>query len=167
MPFVDSVSGAFHDELPIGQIYRLVLFFYMLTLLMTVSKRTFINVLFPFIVFLLIQSIVSSNYIKDSLQGVIKLFTPIFLDSLIQTLQKKKIYKFDIYKDGNVKYSAKTKIKGKTINQYSLDEKDNHLRIALYNNKGSRVAIFDEKLKQIGISNYVAKGETMYSSRFI
>ena len=67
MPFVDSVSGAFHDELPIGQIYRLVLFFYMLTLLMTVSKRTFINVLFPFMVFLLIQSIVSSNYIKDSL----------------------------------------------------------------------------------------------------
>lgn len=78
-----------------------------------------------------------------------------------------EIYKFDIYKDGNVKYSAKTKIKGETINQYSLDEKDNHLRIALYNNKGSRVAIFDEKLKQIGISNYVAKGETMYSSRFI
>ena len=68
MPFVDSVSGAFHDELPIGQIYRLVLVFYMLTLLMTVSKRTFINVLFPFMVFLLIQSIVSSNYIKDSLQ---------------------------------------------------------------------------------------------------
>ena len=78
-----------------------------------------------------------------------------------------EIYKFDIYKDGNVKYCAKTNIKGETINQYSLDEKDNHLRIALYNNKGSRVAIFDEKLKQIGISNYVAKGETMYSSRFI
>ena len=78
-----------------------------------------------------------------------------------------EIYKFDIYKNGNVKYSAKTKIEGKTINQYSLDEKDNHLRIALYNNKGSRVAILDEKLKQIGISNYVAKGETMYSSRFI
>ena len=97
MPFVDSVSGAFHDELPIGQIYRLVLFFYMLTLLMTVSKRTFINVLFPFMVFLLIQSIVSSNYIKDSLQGVIKLFTPIILVSLIQTLQKEKKYKLDIF----------------------------------------------------------------------
>ena len=68
---------------------------------------------------------------------------------------------------GRKRLEVQTKIKGETINQYSLDEKDNHLRIALYNNKGSRVAIFDEKLKQIGISNYVAKGETMYSSRFI
>lgn len=48
-------------------------------------------------VFLLIQSIVSSNYIKDSLQGVIKLFTPIILVSLIQTLQKEKKYKLDIF----------------------------------------------------------------------
>ena len=76
-----------------------------------------------------------------------------------------EIYKFDIKE--NVEYKAKTKVKGKTINQYSLDEKDNHLRIALYDNDGSRVAIFDEELKQIGISDNVAKGERMYSSRFI
>lgn len=76
-----------------------------------------------------------------------------------------EIYKFDIKE--NVEYKAKTKVKGKTINQYSLDEKDNHLRIALYDNNGSRVAIFDEDLKQIGISDNVAKGEKMYSSRFI
>jgi len=76
-----------------------------------------------------------------------------------------EIYKFDIKE--NIEYKAKTKVKGKTINQYSLDEKDNHLRIALYDNDGSRVAIFDEDLKQIGISDNVAKGEKMYSSRFI
>lgn len=76
-----------------------------------------------------------------------------------------EIYKFDIKE--NVEYKAKTKVKGKTINQYSLDEKDNHLRIALYDNDGSRVAIFDEDLKQIGISDNVAKGEKMYPSRFI
>lgn len=76
-----------------------------------------------------------------------------------------EIYKFDIKE--NVEYKAKTKVKGKTINQYSLEEKDNHLRIALYDNDGSRVAIFDEDLKQIGISDNVAKGEKMYSSRFI
>lgn len=76
-----------------------------------------------------------------------------------------EIYKFDIKE--NLEYKAKTKVKGKTINQYSLDEKDNHLRIALYDNDGSRVAIFDEDLKQIGISDNVAKGEKMYSSRFI
>lgn len=78
-----------------------------------------------------------------------------------------EVYKFEISKDGNINYSAKTKIKGKTINQYSLDEYNGHLRVALYDNDGSRVAIFDEKLKQIGISANVAKYETMYASRFI
>ena len=78
-----------------------------------------------------------------------------------------EIYKFDISKDGYVKYSTKTKIKGKTINQYSLDEYNGHLRVALYDSDGARVAIFNENLEKIGISEYVAKGETMYSSRFI
>lgn len=78
-----------------------------------------------------------------------------------------EIYKFNINKDGNVDYQTKTNIKGKTINQYSLDELNGHLRVALFDNEGARVAIFDENLKQIGISDYVAKGETMYSSRFI
>ena len=78
-----------------------------------------------------------------------------------------KIFKFDILNDGNVEYNSNEKIKGKTINQYSLDEENGHLRIALYDNEGARVAILDENLKQIGISSYVAKGETMYSSRFM
>ena len=82
-------------------------------------------------------------------------------------VNKTEIYKFDISKDGSLSYKAKTKIDGKTINQYSLDEKDGHLRIALYDDDGARVAILDNNLKQIGISDYVAKGETMYSSRFI
>ena len=81
---------------------------------------------------------------------------------------KSDIYKFNISKDGQVTYSTKNTIEGKTINQYSLDEQNGHLRIALYDSsKGARVAIFDENLKLIGTSNYVAKGETMYSSRFM
>ena len=46
-------------------------------------------------------------------------------------------------------------------------KKNGHLRIALYDGNGSRIEVFDENLKQIGTSNNVAKGETMYSSRFI
>ena len=80
---------------------------------------------------------------------------------------KTEIYKFDISKDGSVSYRAKTKIEGRTINQYSLDELNGHLRVALYDSDGARVAIFDEGLKQIGISSNIAKGETMYSSRFM
>lgn len=78
-----------------------------------------------------------------------------------------EIYKFDILEDGSIDYSNKAKVKGKTINQYSVDEYNNNLRIALYDDDGSRVVIFDNNLKQIGKSNYVAKGERMYSSRFM
>ena len=78
-----------------------------------------------------------------------------------------EIFKFDILKTGEVTYNTNTKIAGKTINQYSLDEQNGHLRIALFDSDGARVAIFDDNLKQIGISDYVAKGETMYSSRFM
>lgn len=78
-----------------------------------------------------------------------------------------EIYKFDIKENGSIEYHSKTKIEGKTINQYSLDELNGHLRVALYDNKGARIAIFDENLREIGVSGYVAKGEIMYSSRFI
>ena len=78
-----------------------------------------------------------------------------------------EIYKFDILEDGSIDYSNKAKVKGKTINQYSVDEYNNNLRIALYDDNGSRVVIFDNNLKQVGKSNYVAKGERMYSSRFM
>lgn len=78
-----------------------------------------------------------------------------------------EIYKFNILNDGSVVYNSKNKIKGRTINQYSFDEKDNHLRVAVYDENGARIVIFNEKLKKIGESRYVAKGETMYSSRFM
>ena len=78
-----------------------------------------------------------------------------------------EIYKFNILQDGYVTYDCKTKIEGRTINQYSLDELNGHLRVALYDDEGSRIVIFDDSLEIIGKSEYVAKGETMYSSRFI
>lgn len=80
---------------------------------------------------------------------------------------KTEVYKFEIEKNGKISYATKSKIKGRTINQYSLDEYNGHFRIALYDYDGSRVVVFDENLNQIGASDYVAKGETMYSSRFM
>ena len=99
------------------------------------------------------------------LKGVIGVFT--YNNDNNSRGYNTEIYKFNITQEGKVIYDTRNKIKGKTINQYSLDENNGHLRIALYDNDGARVAIFDENLKQIGISEYVAKGETMYSSRFI
>ena len=77
------------------------------------------------------------------------------------------IYKFDILNDGTIKYKAKANTKGQTINQYSFDEYEGNLRVALYDGDGSRVVVFDNNMKQIGESDYVARGEKMYSSRFI
>ena len=78
-----------------------------------------------------------------------------------------EIYKFNIENSGNISYAAKTKITGETINQYSLDEYNGHLRIALEDNDGSYVAIFNEKLDKIGESGRLGKNEEMYASRFI
>ena len=77
------------------------------------------------------------------------------------------VYKFDIDKNGDLIYKSKTKVEGQTINQYSLDEKDGHLRVALYDDEGSRIVIFDENMKEIGRTENLAKGEKMYSSRFV
>ena len=77
------------------------------------------------------------------------------------------IYKFDILKDGSIKYNNKATTDGQTINQYSLDEYNGNLRVALYDNNGSRVVVYDNNMKLIGESAYVARGEKMYSSRFI
>ncbi len=99
------------------------------------------------------------------LKGVIGVFT--YDNDNNSNGYNTEIYKFNITQEGKVIYDTRNKIKGKTINQYSLDENNGHLRVALYDGDGARVAIFDENLKQIGISDYVAKGETMYSSRFM
>lgn len=88
-------------------------------------------------------------------------------DSELSNGYNTEIYKFDINLDGSISYNSKNKVEGKTINQYSLDEQNGHLRVALYDRDGARVVIFDKKLKKIGESECVAKGETMYSSRFM
>ena len=77
------------------------------------------------------------------------------------------IYKFNINSDGLIKYDSKTKTEGRTINQFSLDEYINNLRVALYDNNGTKVVVFNSNLEKIGETDYLAKGEKMYSSRFI
>ncbi len=77
------------------------------------------------------------------------------------------IYKFNINKNKGVLYSAKTDVEGSTINQYSMDEKDGNLRIALDSSEGSRIAIFDDKLHLLGETENVAPDEEMRATRFV
>lgn len=77
------------------------------------------------------------------------------------------IYKFNFKEDGSVVYQTKNQLVGTTIDQFSLDEKDDNLRIALYTTNGSRVVVLDNDLEQLGETAYLAKGEKMYSARFV
>ena len=77
------------------------------------------------------------------------------------------IYKFNLLEDGSIQYDKKAKEKGQTINQFSIDEYEGNLRVALYNREGSRIVIFNDEMKKIGETEKLAEGEKMYSSRFL
>ena len=76
-----------------------------------------------------------------------------------------KIYKFKL--DNGVSYVNKTKLEGSIVNQYSLDEENHNLRVAVEGDEGTRVVVLDKNLKEIGKTESVAKGEKMYASRFM
>lgn len=78
-----------------------------------------------------------------------------------------KIYKFNLLEDGTIQLAGKAQTKGKTINQFSVDEYQDNVRLAVWDKDGSRIVIFDSNMNEIGCTNYLAKGEQMYSSRFM
>lgn len=92
MPIVDSLSGLFHEQYPIGQIYRLVLFAIMFFLLLKISQRDFLNVFLAFCAFFICQILISDGYVEKSIQDVVKLFTPIVSITLFfKMLENKRI----------------------------------------------------------------------------
>lgn len=103
--------------------------------------------------------------IKDlfGLKGVIGLFEKI--DSSYDS--KTELYKFKINSNTGISYVAHKKVDGSIINQYSMDEKNGNLRIALEEDKGTRIEVLGEKLQVIGKTEPVAPGENMYASRFM
>lgn len=80
--------------------------------------------------------------------------------------RKTTIYKFEI--NGlDITYRGKAEEKGQMVNQFSMDEYNGNLRAAMYDGDGTRVIVFDKDMSKIGETDYMAEGETMYSSRFI
>lgn len=78
-----------------------------------------------------------------------------------------EIVKFNINTQKGISYQTSTKLEGETINQYSLDENNKKLRVAMHSDNGTRVVVLDKNLNTIGETENVAKGEEMYASRFI
>lgn len=103
------------------------------------------------------------------------------------TNSKIAIYKFEL-DDSNILLKAKTEVKGYLNDQFSMDEYEGNLRIAVTVDKSSnlidelvenftdiyiedktenRLYVLDENLEEIGRINNIAVGERIYAVRFI
>ncbi|MCQ2978493.1 MAG: beta-propeller domain-containing protein [Clostridia bacterium] len=82
-----------------------------------------------------------------------------------------KILKLSMEKNNTIDVKCVKTIKGNVINQFSFDEKDGNLRIAVdnigKNNNESGVVILDKNLNQIGFLDGIAPGERIYAARFM
>lgn len=80
------------------------------------------------------------------------------------------IYKFNM-KASQIQLQCKANIDGYLNNQFSMDEFDGKLRIATTSydkeNTTNQLFILDENLKEIGAIKDLAKGENIYSVRFL
>jgi len=85
-----------------------------------------------------------------------------------------QIYKFAL-SDTGVEQKGTARVRGRVLNQFSMDEYQNHFRIATTNNNwtdGSNnsenaVYVLDEAMKIVGSVLDIAPGETIYSARFM
>lgn len=85
-----------------------------------------------------------------------------------------QIYKFDI-QNGLVTFKAAGEVAGTVLNQFSMDENNRHFRIATTsprwysatNESYNSLFVLDENMKTIGSLENIAKGEQIYSTRFI
>ena len=109
----------------------------------------------------------SSNEVEIKDLFTLKGVFGIFKESDYSYDQDTHIYKFSIDKKNGVNYINNATVKGNTINQYSLDEKDDNLRVALETSEGTQIVILDKNLNKIGETEKVAEGEEMYASRFM
>ena len=86
-----------------------------------------------------------------------------------------EILKFDLDDgEGNIEVDAEGEVKGRALNRFSLDEYQDHLRIATTTGRGEQTRNQVYVLTQIGDSlevagsiDYIAPGETIQSARFM
>jgi uncharacterized secreted protein with C-terminal beta-propeller domain len=76
--------------------------------------------------------------------------------------------------DGQIEYKAKGEVFGDLLNQFSLDEKDNYLRVATTVSvwmqkriQNNNVFILDSDLKEVSKLTGLSPDERIYSSRFL
>jgi len=78
------------------------------------------------------------------------------------------IHKFNL-DNGKINYQGYASARGRILNQFSMDEYNDTFRIATTqgNNESNNLFIFDKEMKQIGLLEGLAPGESIYSVRFM
>lgn len=98
------------------------------------------------------------------------LYLPITKSYFWNETQSNEIYKFNL-KDSYVEFVAKGTFEGYLNNQFSIDEYDGFLRIATTSgydeDARNTLYIFDGSLKEVSKITDIAKGERIYSVRFM
>ena len=91
----------------------------------------------------------------------------------VKNQRKTYIYKFKL-EDSKVTYTNTGSVPGEVLNQFSMDEKDGYFRIATTDSDSwnsetdiNNLYVLDEELKIIGKVEGLAKGERIYSVRFM
>ncbi|MFC2143356.1 beta-propeller domain-containing protein [Candidatus Aenigmatarchaeota archaeon] len=96
-------------------------------------------------------------------------------EDLEKEMEKTVIQKIKI-DNGNIEYKTSGEVSGRVLNQFSMDEFDNHFRIATTTGHVSRsgesrstnqVYVLDSNLKLSGSIEDIAPGERIYSARFM
>ncbi|MBQ8299608.1 MAG: beta-propeller domain-containing protein [Clostridia bacterium] len=82
-----------------------------------------------------------------------------------------KIHKFEI-DDGEIEYTATGSVPGSLLNQFSMDEYDGYFRITTtdntdWENSTNNLYVLDKDLEVVGKIEGLAKGERIYSTRFM
>ena len=93
---------------------------------------------------------------------------------LQEELSKTTIHKINI-DDGEIEYSGKGQVSGYPLNQFSMDENDGYFRIATTTEfwtskeqvQHNNVFVLDSGMNVVGKLESLAKGERIYSARFI
>lgn len=90
------------------------------------------------------------------------------------TVADTDIYKFAV-RDGNITYFSSGSVEGRVLNQFSMDEHEGHFRIATTSGEAwndeapssNALYILDENMKNVGEVTDLARGEKIYSVRFM
>lgn len=92
------------------------------------------------------------------------------IDIMPQVEQQNKtiIKKFEV-KGTLIKYSSEATIEGNLINQFAMDQNSGYFRVAYTNDQSSlsTVSVFDKTMKEVGKLSDIARGEKIYSARFM